>query len=62
MTYNKIALYKFKAIHPDEYIEMTRKASLEYRWKNIEQVREKDRLRKSPFMMEWNSFRKIDVF
>jgi hypothetical protein len=60
--YNKTAQTKFKAIHPDEYIEMTRKASLEYRWKNIEQVREKDRLRKSPFMMEWNSFRRIDVF
>jgi hypothetical protein len=62
MPYNKEAIYKFKHAHPEEYTVMTRKHALEYRWRNIEAVRAKDRLRSTPFMKEWLSFRKIDIF
>jgi hypothetical protein len=60
--YNKKAIYKFKESHPDEYREMTQNATLKYRWKNIELIREKDRLRKTPFMTEWKTLRNIDIF
>ena len=62
MTYDKKAIDKFRENHPAEYTAMTRKHALAYRWKNIEEIREKDRYRKTPFMKEWLSFRKIDVF
>jgi len=60
--YHKTAIYKFKELHPDEYKEMTRKATCKYRQKNIESVREKDRIRKSAFMMECKRLRNINIF
>ncbi len=62
MTYNKIAIYKYREAHPNEYSAKTRKIALEYRWRNIDEVRARDRLRSTPFMKEWLSFRKIDIF
>ena len=62
MTYNKSAIYKYRESHPDEYTAMTRRIALEYRWRNIEAVRARDRLRNTPFMKEWLAFRKIDIF
>lgn len=60
--YNKTAIYKFKDHHLEEYKQMTKIAASKYRWKNIQIVREKDRLRKTPFMMEWRILRNIELF
>ena len=59
--YNKVAIYKFKEAHPEEYADMTRKASLKCKWKDIEKNREKDKLRKR-FFAECKRFRNIDLF
>lgn len=60
--YNKVAIYKFKECHPAEYSAMTVKASAIWKQKNHEKVKEYDRHRKSPFMMEWRTLRNIEVF
>ena len=60
--YNKEAIYKYKENHPEEYKIMTQRATLNYRQKNIELVRAKDRERKNPFMAECKRLRNIDLF
>jgi hypothetical protein len=60
--YNKVAIYKFKENHPEEYSSMTTKASSKWKHKNYEMVKEYDRHRKSPFMMEWRTLRNIALF
>ena len=62
MVYNKVAIYKYKANNIEQYTASTRQATHKYRHKNIELTREKDRLRKTPFMMEWKMFRHIELF
>ena len=59
--YNKVAIYKFKESHPDAYADMTRKASLKCKWKDIEKNREKDKLRKR-VSAEFKRLRNIDLF
>jgi hypothetical protein len=60
--YNKVAIYKYKEIHPEEYSAMTVKATAKWKLKNPEKVREHDRKRKSPFMTEWRTLRNIALF
>jgi hypothetical protein len=60
--YNKEAIYRYKENHPDEFKIITQRAASKYRQKNIEAVREKDRERKRPFIMECKRLRNIDIF
>lgn len=59
--YNKTAIYKYKEAHPDEYVYLTRKASLKCKWKDIDAYRERNKLHKR-FMAEVKRFRAIDLF
>jgi arsenate reductase-like glutaredoxin family protein len=53
---------RFIERNPDRYKELQLKSAYNWRHRNIEAVREKDRLRKSPFIMEWKTLRNIDIF
>jgi len=59
--YNKVAIYKWREAHPEEYLELSRSVALKSKWKNIEQSRERNKLHKR-FMTEVKRFRNIDIF
>jgi len=60
--YNKVAIYKWREAHPDEYKEIYRKALLKSRHQNLAKAREYDCLRKSPFQTQWRLLRQIALF
>lgn len=60
--YNKTAIYKWREAHPEEYSIIKMKASVKWKVKNPEKVKEQDRRRKSPFMTEWRMLRNIALF
>lgn len=62
MTYNKEAQLKYKNNNPELYYTGRNNATNNYRQKNIEKVREKDRIRKTIFMAEWRILRNINIF
>ena len=59
--YNKVAIYKFKECHPEEYSAMTVKASAKWRNANLIQYNEREKLRKR-FITEVRRLRNIDLF
>lgn len=59
--YNKTAIYKWRETHSGEYADITRKASLKCKWKDIDAYRERNKLHKR-FMAEVKRFRAIDLF
>jgi hypothetical protein len=61
MVYFKETQAKYKANNLEHYKEITRKASTKYKRKNIELVREKDRLYKRNFN-EFKRLRNIELF
>ncbi len=61
MTYHKAAQYKYIQNNPEVYKISTRKAALKYKYKNLELVREKDRLYKRNYN-EFKRLRNIDIF
>lgn len=61
MTYNKEAIYKYRESHPEEYKKVSMKAILKYREKNIDAIREKDRMYKR-YYNETKRLRNINLF
>lgn len=59
--YNKVAVYKWREAHPEEYRDTTRASSLKCKWNNIEQSRERNKLHKR-FIAEVKRLRSIDLF
>jgi hypothetical protein len=56
------AFNRYKENNYTRLREQQNKAGLAFRWRNIEKIREQDRLRKRPFEVEWRTLRKIDIF
>jgi len=59
--YNKVAIYKWREAHPEEYKGTSSKANSKYRNANLDSYKERDKLHKR-YMTEVKRFRNIDIF